>query len=1574
LHEKLSMQRQCQAALDEKRVLEEQVMKLQHRVNALEMGQAADDHGRRIKNAYMVMKRLVSKELSMGFNTWKQKAFPCVMLVESEESKLIKVQGHRSAQENAMRVLRRWFSRPLAEAFQHMRWYAFIYTRKVDELKYKKSVVRKTMLRLLNQQIFSAFNQWTCMCKAMQEEEDKTRRVRGRIKGAFNRMYFDRIRLGWKRWCQLIRNIKLQEKTVKRIIDMAMSGLVGDLASAFRRWHDVVSLYREDTLSKKLLEVQRLQDMANMASTQTYKQMIGVLLKFMVGRTFMRLTIKAWLRWSAFTTMHRQRELELASQNQMLDLQARMNVSEVEVEAREAAAKEKYDRDLAYMRLQGEEAEARWLQEQYEKNLQKKFILNLLNAALRPPFNQWRDACRTLAEEERTMKVRIKRARRVVVSWIHKEMRPGFTAWVAFVSAVREEEATKVGMVKTARGVIQRWFRKELAWGWQKWIDAYEGEDENSKKMRRAVRDMCQRKLRAGWIKWIEVLRMAQLWELRAVRLLQPILKRSVDYLRISHTFMKWQKNLSIVKRQRKVISRLLHAWLFKGFRKWKEVNAADRMGRMVIRAVCRRMISLADMSMQKAFALWLAYGQSVEADEIARKSRVQRAKVAILGWLHRELLGPFTLWKRAWQEDKRSDAAHQHSVRVARTVIQRWIKGELAWGFQGWYKATVARNKECVEVHAATRLRLLNMKARGMSADKLGRVATGWERRRKVRAFQLIRKKAFAEGRTATMAAKVFRMWSTVKQRLLTDGFSRWRLRCLTLGLEEECESRAKTASIFGLIMTDKLRLSTLKRKVFRAWRDFVRPAERMANGKIALGLSDMTLIASHLCRTAQDGTVLQFLSTASSALKYGLSINPLSGDFARKPKYSRNTPVAQGTSRLTAVVYMYLAGKGGSEGGNERGYGELRRAGRADGGPLDESDLGLSASPNKSSDGRGGGNFSLDLDLSATVGDGGGGRSSGGSRFRDNAVAGTEPALFSAEDTRPSPMEVVQGKRSTHHARRILLNDGLVGRCAASGQVKLLMRSKGGSGYSNLYRTNYSESEFDAELAGRGRGRSSSPGNGGVGGSNRSHSPGSSKVRFAQGTSGTSGTPPPPPGRAPRTATERRTSLSQSPPPPSSRRDAAGRRVQPASNPHSKFVWDSDADGGLSAAERARLGLSGRGSRQEIQGEDKDMQLIAAALPLWWKGQLVGVVSFECESWMEGIESPEEQAYGIYELNRSLYYNSRDATKRSAFGPLSRIHLNTLSGLVGQSRSQGGCGGGGGGGGSGGSPAYPLTHPSSPGPWQSNDGGFTEEGDGLIDGLFDEVAATNSSDVWNWSYVQMCLLFGMQEHQVAMTRTLVDPISASLTFLKAYHSMEDGLGRAQEGTADVTLSSIFRISGTAERARLQQLLAEKEALHRDDSGELDQLKNRIQHLEKSRMKHFEASQATNKSYTHASAEVKRLSTELTRYKNMVTGLQRQQSEVDAIHASLKEVTATVLSEPAESHLPIVAEEDEDDEIQQPQEQQQQPSVSQRSVPPTYRPASSVGKGGKAAKKGYRDSISLLYGKDSISDLYGGG
>ena len=184
LHEKLQMQRMAQAAVDEKKTLEEQVMKLQHRIRQLEMGFEESDHDRRVKNAYNVMKRLVHRELATGFQTWKQKAFPVIMEVESEASKLIKIEAHRTAQENALHVLRRWHNIPLANAFQHMRWYSFVYTRKQDDLRHKKSLARKIILRLLNQKVFAAFNDWRSRIHDAVLAEEKQKRVENRVKGA----------------------------------------------------------------------------------------------------------------------------------------------------------------------------------------------------------------------------------------------------------------------------------------------------------------------------------------------------------------------------------------------------------------------------------------------------------------------------------------------------------------------------------------------------------------------------------------------------------------------------------------------------------------------------------------------------------------------------------------------------------------------------------------------------------------------------------------------------------------------------------------------------------------------------------------------------------------------------------------------------------------------------------------------------------------------------------------------------------------------------------------------------------------------------------------------------------------------------------------------------------------------------------------------------------------------------------------------------------------------------------------------------------------------------------------------
>ena len=134
-----------------------------------------------------------------------------------------------------------------------------------------------------------------------------------------------------------------------------------------------------------------------------------------------------------------------------------------------------------------------------------------------------------------------------------------------------------------------------------------------------------------------------------------------------------------------------------------------------------------------------------------------------------------------------------------------------------------------------------------------------------------------------------------------------------------------------------------------------------------------------------------------------------------------------------------------------------------------------------------------------------------------------------------------------------------------------------------------------------------------------------------------------------------------------------------------------------------------------------------------------------------------------------------------------------------------------------------------------------------------------------------------------------------------------------------------------------------------------MSDLKARITHLEKSRMKHFEAAQSQHTKLQQSEAECRALRSEVKKLRDIQKNMKRQQDEVEAIQSSLREISDTVLSTNKTQIFDTVSEATEEDKSQSIREL------------PKQRGSTLATK----ARSGYRDSIALLYGKDSIDSLH---
>jgi len=577
--------------------------------------------------------------------------------------------------------------------------------------------------------------------------------------------------------------------------------------------------------------------------------------------------------------------------------------------------------------------------------------------------------------------------------------------------------------------------------------------------------------------------------------------------------------------------------------------------------------------------------------------------------------------------------------------------------------------------------------------------------------------------------------------------------------------------------------------------------------------------------------------------------------------------------------------------------------------------------------------GDFAMDVDLSDLAHTANGVDASGATYPSTPGAGATPmPSLFTVEEMPPTPLEVAQGRPHVRRPRRVRLNEGLAGRCAASGQVKLLMRwRRKDDGFGEFYR----------------------PMDGG-----------------GYSSRGASFTKPP-----------------------------KGRQQSYESD---KYIHDEAGSDGLSKDDIDRYGL---GRRREGDGkvssvDDLSRVLIAAAIPLWWEGKLTGVVVLEAAPASDDEYDDDGNplfAYGLFELNRSQYLHSRDATKRTALGPMGRAHIRTLQATIGimhqQQRHDGKHHGHG-------QSSYDddddRTYDESSSAQKDSEYRTPHSARGksvpapyrathadLIDGMFDSLQSANTSDVWNWAFVQMSMLFGMSEHSIAMIRSLIDPIAASLKFLHEYHTNRPAIGSQKYESDDLVISSVFALTGLEERARLIKQYEDATKNTDGVSKDMTNLKRRIAHLEKSRMRHFEASQEQHKCFMESEQELIKLRHEIRQYKDMTRNLDRHQKEVDGIHSAIKQVTEKVLDIAPEpdrvehstsipfSAQPVVDTESAKDAWDNRETKSTVSGLfgSVESAPPPVHVAKATGRKGRA---GYRDSITAMWGKESITDLYG--
>ena len=686
----------------------------------------------------------------------------------------------------------RWSQKEIMIAFRQWRFYAFIISRKDDEIRHNKVAMTKFFKRLFNQKLAMGFLEWKRYIKLHINHENIVRRTKMLITRTFNRLYIDGLKLAIKRWRILTRNTRIQINAIERIYQNALNSSINDIASAFQRWNLCVAFYRENAVAGELEDIKRRMDLEKMSKNDTYKKMCHVILKFLIRRMLNRFMSRSWALWRTFTHELRRREEMLAAQNKLQMLESSAD------ELAEATALE-----IARLQLMGDEERTRWELQQSNKTKQKNLILNLLNCQLRPPFNKWVDETRNAAEEEKLMEIRVKRARRVVVNWVNMNQGPAFRRWVDFFRCAQTYESRREHSINCARRVIQRWFKGELAWGFQRLVKAAKEVGEGEKKMRHTVRMMLQKKLRAGMDRWRQVMRWETSQELMAAKILRPIMQRQIDHVYKHRAYLLWQKYNRIARTRKTQVMRSVIRALMRltrdAFSKWDSVVREMNRAREKMRNVGKRMIFLSSSELQRAMNTWkeIVRGSSFNdkhAKEIL-KFRIKRAKIVIINWINREVSEPFHHWKRVIDHERRREENQYHQRRCAKNVIQRWWKGELAFGFHTWLKAIGRKDDQAASaierrvIDLSLQLRNMRDKARTLSLAKMLRLLTSKIRILLLRGFQKMRSFGNYTSRGINLCKSFIRRVVAFRRSLLLKAFSKWHalnlLAMSTIGID---------------------------------------------------------------------------------------------------------------------------------------------------------------------------------------------------------------------------------------------------------------------------------------------------------------------------------------------------------------------------------------------------------------------------------------------------------------------------------------------------------------------------------------------------------------------------------------------------------------------------------------------------------------------------------------------------------------------------------------------------------------------------------------------------------------------